>query len=356
MSLGTEELLRLTVSALMSRVGERQGDLAVALGQAQAQVSRKQSGKQHWTLDDVDRLAAHYGLGVLDLLAGPTHAVTALAADRDGGAAQASLLLAASPAALTRSPAPVPRNEALGGPCVLCGEPATEAVEGMWQHLTSEECAEALDAAAPLVPLADYAEDAGQEEEFTPTSPGESVLPGLEEPQQGLVEADVDFVAPMGPGELAAPYPGNPQPEPVDVGPDAVPASAASVARESVRQAPAPEPDSAVAPVEPAAPEAAAPASSVRATESDVKEPDPAPAAAEASRPAVSRVPGYASESLVEQIQARVRDVLSEHQGDVETAQVALVKRAIPDVMALFERSRVGGRSGLDQVPLRSGL
>ncbi|NEE37991.1 acyltransferase, partial [Streptomyces sp. SID7982] len=60
-SLSTEDLLRLTVSALMSRTGERQGDLAVGIGQAQAQVSRKQTGRQHWTLDDVDRIAGHYG-------------------------------------------------------------------------------------------------------------------------------------------------------------------------------------------------------------------------------------------------------------------------------------------------------
>ena len=126
-SLSTEDLLRLTVSALMSRTGERQGDVAAGIGQAQAQVSRKQSGKQHWTLDDVDALAAHYRLRVLDLLAGPTHAVTALPAERLPSVAQASLPLAAPSAALTRSPAPVPRSEALSGPCVLCGEAATDA-------------------------------------------------------------------------------------------------------------------------------------------------------------------------------------------------------------------------------------
>ncbi|MFB7422093.1 hypothetical protein ACFC0K_02280 [Streptomyces hydrogenans] len=62
----------------MSRAGERQGDLAAAIGLSQAQVSRKQSGAAHWSLDDVDLLAAHYGLPVLDLLAGPTHAVGVL--------------------------------------------------------------------------------------------------------------------------------------------------------------------------------------------------------------------------------------------------------------------------------------
>ncbi|KOU26174.1 acyltransferase, partial [Streptomyces sp. WM6349] len=78
MVMGTEELLRLTVAALMTRTGVRQNVVAEALGLSQAQVSRKQAGRQHWSLEDVDGLAAHFGLHVLDLLAGPTHAVGVL--------------------------------------------------------------------------------------------------------------------------------------------------------------------------------------------------------------------------------------------------------------------------------------
>ncbi|MFB7260323.1 helix-turn-helix domain-containing protein, partial [Streptomyces nojiriensis] len=74
MLMGTEELLRLTVAALMTRTGVRQNVLADGLGLSQAQISRKQAGRQHWSLEDVDGLAAHFGLHVLDLLAGPTHA------------------------------------------------------------------------------------------------------------------------------------------------------------------------------------------------------------------------------------------------------------------------------------------
>ncbi|MER7600313.1 helix-turn-helix domain-containing protein, partial [Streptomyces hydrogenans] len=76
--LSTEESLRLTVAALMTRTGERQAVVAAALGLSQAQVSRKQSGAAHWSLEDVDGLAAHYRISVLDLLAGPTHAVGVL--------------------------------------------------------------------------------------------------------------------------------------------------------------------------------------------------------------------------------------------------------------------------------------
>lgn len=292
-SLSTEDLLRLSVSALMSRTGERQGDLAAGIGQAQAQVSRKQSGKQHWTLDDVDALAAHYRLRVLDLLAGPTHAVTALPAGR-APADQTSLPLttttAAVPAVFAAAPpaSPVPhvQDEAAvpprggwqGGPCVLCGFPATDEVEGIPQHLTREECAAATDAAAL----------GGEEtEELAPTGPGEPALPGPGEPQQDPAEVGLDFVA-----------------------------------------------DGPVTPVEPEP--QAAPASA-----------GPVPARAAAPR----RAPGYASGSLVDQITARVRDVLTECAGDFEEAQTALSKSAIPDVMALFKASRVGARYEHSEFP-----
>ncbi|MFD8573412.1 acyltransferase [Streptomyces sp. NPDC059639] len=266
MTLGTEELLRLTVTALMSRAGERQGDLAGALGQAQAQVSRKQTGKQHWTLADVDVLAAHYGIGVLDLLAGPTHAATAYA--RSSGTDQTALAVAATAAA-------VPRSEALSGPCVLCGQMATDAVEGMWQHLTSEECAEA---ASPAV----TPEVAPQEAELAP-----------EDAPQAPVEPST---APQAP-----------------VTPDVAPTPAAEV------EVPA----------------------------------EVAPLAADRQRPAPAgdRSGAYASAYLVDRITDRVREVLNDVQGDVEAAEAALIKRAIPDVMDYFERSRVGGRYAHSKFP-----
>jgi transcriptional regulator with XRE-family HTH domain len=62
----------------MHATGESQADVAVALGVSQAQVSRRQSGSAAWSLADCDALAAHFGIDVLDLLAGPTRACETL--------------------------------------------------------------------------------------------------------------------------------------------------------------------------------------------------------------------------------------------------------------------------------------
>jgi transcriptional regulator with XRE-family HTH domain len=66
--------VRAAVAALMHATGEPQVRLAEVLGVTQAQVSRRQSGAAAWSLEDCDVLAAHYGIDVLDLLAGPTRA------------------------------------------------------------------------------------------------------------------------------------------------------------------------------------------------------------------------------------------------------------------------------------------
>ncbi|MFD5414420.1 dihydrolipoamide S-succinyltransferase [Streptomyces nojiriensis] len=54
---------------------------------------------------------------------------------------------------------------------------------------------------------------------------------------------------------------------------------------------------------------------------------------------------------LVEEIAGRVHEVLEECTGDLEAAQAALIKSAIPDVMALFKASRVGGRYEHSEFP-----
>ncbi|MCH5676590.1 helix-turn-helix domain-containing protein [Streptomyces sp. CME 23] len=77
-----EERVRSAVAALLHAAGESQTELATALGVSQAQVSRRQSGVAAWSLADCEVVAVHYGIDVLDLLAGPTRAVEALPARR----------------------------------------------------------------------------------------------------------------------------------------------------------------------------------------------------------------------------------------------------------------------------------
>ncbi|MGW7460004.1 helix-turn-helix domain-containing protein [Streptomyces sp. NPDC054797] len=279
MVMGTEELLRLTVAALMTRTGERQNVLADALGLSQAQVSRKQAGRQHWSLEDIDGLAAHYGLHVLDLLAGPTHAVgvlhgsipplrpSDLVVPTPAPAAQLHLPAVQLPA--QPPPASAPPAAAQTLPCVLCGQPCSEEVDGFPQHLSAEECAAAITAATP------------------------------------------------------APSPAAPAPAPV---PQQLPA-----------EPPAPEPAPAPAPAPAPVPQA---------------DPEPAPVGPAAAGPTVVRgLRAYASGTLVDEITGRVHEVLEECSGDLEAAQAALIKSAIPDVMALFKASRVGGRYEHSEFP-----
>ncbi|WP_327293504.1 MULTISPECIES: helix-turn-helix domain-containing protein [unclassified Streptomyces] len=139
MLMSTEETLRVTVTALAHRTGEQQSALAAALGLTQSQVSRRQSGKAAWTLTDCDRLAAHWGMPVLDLLAGPTHALAKLPADRIANAGQ-------------RTPAPLDLPKPAATPTPAPSEPENAAPPASKQ------------AAAPTGPLADLVQERVEEE------------------------------------------------------------------------------------------------------------------------------------------------------------------------------------------------
>ncbi|MFJ6384655.1 helix-turn-helix domain-containing protein [Kitasatospora sp. NPDC092039] len=78
MGTSTEDLLRATVAALLRATGDSQADLARGLRLSQAQVSRKLGGRNGWAVADLDRLSAHYGIAVVDLVVGPTHALKLL--------------------------------------------------------------------------------------------------------------------------------------------------------------------------------------------------------------------------------------------------------------------------------------
>ncbi|MFJ4382636.1 acyltransferase [Streptomyces albidoflavus] len=256
--MSTEETLRLTVAALMQLTRERQPDVAAAIGLTQPQLSRRQSGKSAWTLTDCDRLAAHWGMPTLDLLAGPTHAAGCLpAARRSSAGAQTAVPLApqASAPSAPRRAAPT----ATPAPAETAATPASAGI---------------ADAPAPA-----------------------------------------------------------PAPAPAETAPAPAPAAAA----------PAPAPAAA----------AAAPASSVSAA---VPAPAPAPAAAASS--SVPRTPRRAAPAgpLPDLIRDRVVAALTEAGGDADAAQAALIKRAVPDVMALFAASRVGGRYEHSEFPPTAGI
>ncbi|MEU4173059.1 helix-turn-helix transcriptional regulator [Streptomyces sp. NPDC026665] len=88
MGMTLDERVRSAVAALLYATGESQVDLATALGVSQAQVSRRQSGAAAWSLADCDIVAAHYGIDVLELLAGPTRATESLLPQRRRSAAR----------------------------------------------------------------------------------------------------------------------------------------------------------------------------------------------------------------------------------------------------------------------------
>ncbi|GAA2238347.1 hypothetical protein GCM10010360_74770 [Streptomyces nogalater] len=107
------ERVRAATAALMQTTRESQAQLAAALGVSQTQISRRQSGSAAWSLDDCDALAAHYGIDVLDLLAGPDRACGALPADRrhrPRSAPARTAEPAGTPEPAHATPAPGPRT------------------------------------------------------------------------------------------------------------------------------------------------------------------------------------------------------------------------------------------------------
>ncbi|BDH55055.1 hypothetical protein MTP02_60660 [Streptomyces albus] len=263
MVMSTEECLRLTVAALMQLTGERQPDVAVAIGLTQPQLSRRQSGRASWTLSDCDRLAAHWGMSTLDLLSGPTHAAGCLPATRRSTITGIQTTVSMEPPAPHR-PAPAPAPAA--GPTPAAPAPAPASGAG---------------SAAPAVPV-----------------------PTASDPAVPVASA------------------------PAPAGADATPASAAA----PVPATPAAAPEPASVPAAPTPAVRAASASAVPVVR----------AVPSSSRPAPRRV--APAGSVPDLVRERVTVAVAEAGGDVDVARAVLIKRAVPDVMALFAASRVGGR------------
>ncbi|MGC0318166.1 acyltransferase [Kitasatospora acidiphila] len=328
MALSTLDSLRLTVAALRQRTGESQRELAAAVGLTQDKVSRRQSGAQPWSLDEVDILAAHWGMAPLDLLAGPTHAAQSLTWPPGTAAPTQPPPV---PAAFTPSPP---------APVAAPGVPAAEALGAV--PTTPSPAAPAEGTPEPAAPRM-----AARTEHTEPTAPatpsaatGDAALTG---PQPADAPADYDR-GPNGEAVLHEPAPcvccGRPAAyrvggRPLHLGGFCAPAPTA------VPQAPAPAQDQ-VAPAAPAVQQPAAPAPASVAPAAA-----PRQAAAE-SRPAVAGARSeYGSTGrdlsyYLDMITGAVEQALEEHEGDTEAASDALEKKAIPNGMALFEATRVG--------------
>ncbi len=70
--------LRATVATLLHETGESQAGLAEAIRVSQAQVSRRQNGAGSLGPRRLRSPGAHFGIDVMDLLAGPSPAFQAL--------------------------------------------------------------------------------------------------------------------------------------------------------------------------------------------------------------------------------------------------------------------------------------
>lgn len=279
--MGLEDTLRVTVAAIVQVTRENQDALAGVLGVARSQVSRKQAGRAAWTLQDVDRLAAHWGMGSLDLLSGPSHAVSQLPTPQDHGAA------ANAPEA---------------------AEPLPTAVSHP----------------ADLTPQSTPAQQATEHQELA-AGRSEGTVPAVshQNPSSGR---------PAG----ATPTADNPPQAPAEQ-PTPTPRRATHTTPTTHQAAPTSPPSSHRPPT----------------TSPTARHQEPATDNSGRTHPPRHTAPAG---PLAEKIRASVTRTLTEHHGDVNATQTALIRHAVPDVMALFATSRVGGRYEHSQFPPTTDL
>ncbi|NKI43807.1 transcriptional regulator [Streptomyces sp. LD120] len=275
-------------------------------------------------------------------------------------------------------------------PCVLCGGPARHQVEGFPQHLTPEECttpappttpAPATTPASPPAPEASApgpattsaspaaletpapgpvtdpvlpaapelpacATAAGSGPATTPASPA-----APEPPASASAIASGPAASPAAP-EAPAPGPATTPEPPAPVRAEAPAAPAASglpaTASPAASESSAPEPPAApgpAAPTPPPPPPSPAPHSTAPAPASAPAPAGRSPRPVRGAQPLVARGRRAQGSGQVPDLVAdAVRTALRQHGGDLEAATAALVKKAIPDAMALLDHCRIGGR------------
>lgn len=81
-----QEQISDTVAVLMRRCDDTFTDLGASLKQDRTNISAKIRGRRLWTVDDLDGIAHHYGISILELLSGTQVAVDALPRERLAGA------------------------------------------------------------------------------------------------------------------------------------------------------------------------------------------------------------------------------------------------------------------------------
>ncbi|MFJ6141249.1 acyltransferase [Kitasatospora sp. NPDC092286] len=330
MTLSTLETLRLTIAAIKQRTGESQRQLAAALGLTQDKVSRRQSGAQPWSLDEVDALASHWGMRPLDLLAGPTHAAQSLTWPPDTAApAAAPLPVPATFAPVPANPVAAPAPEAPTAPVATEASPAAAAteqqVDGPVAPVAAVPAAEAVQAPATSVPAAAAEDGAVVFDTYADRGlDGEPAVHPAEpcdrcgEPVRFRIGG-----RPLHLGGWCAPAAGPAAAAPARPAPAAAAPVQAPGAVQDVRTVPA----RTTAP--PSAPGSAAAPAPVTGS---------APSAKFREYAGTGRDLGY----YLDMITTAVEQALEEHDGDIEAASVALEKKAIPNGMALFDATRVG--------------
>ncbi|WP_316529601.1 helix-turn-helix transcriptional regulator [Kitasatospora brasiliensis] len=252
MTLSTLETLRLTIAAIRQRTGESQRELAAAVGLTQDKVSRRQSGAQPWSLDEVDTLATHWGMHPLDLLAGPTHA------------AQTLTWPPHTTTTNTTTPPPAPTTGAEQPPAPHNKQPPTAAALVDIPNTDYDRAPDGQPAAHPAAPC----EQCGR-------------------PVSHRIDG-----------------------RPLHLGGWCTPQTAPAAQAATPPQATAPRPA-----------------------------PQPAPTAEFRSEYAgTGRELGF----YLDMITSAVEQALEEHSGDTEAASAALEKKAIPNGMELFDKTRVG--------------
>ncbi|GAB3738018.1 hypothetical protein [Nocardiopsis nanhaiensis] len=77
-----QEQISDTVAVLMRRCGDTHTSLAASLAQDRTNVSAKVHGRRSWTVEDLDGIADHFGITLLELLSGIQVAVDSLPRQR----------------------------------------------------------------------------------------------------------------------------------------------------------------------------------------------------------------------------------------------------------------------------------